>query len=122
MALPNRNGLEHFHLSVHNLDTALATACFVRSPVRGRLIRVKAAQYAVPSGGANVITCKINSTTVSGATLTLVSGGAAGDVYQATTTNSPLVQQGDTINFTSDGGSANATVTPATFVATIRRI
>lgn len=121
----NRNGLDNWHFYTHSLDvtTSGADRCYAafRSPIRGRLLRVKACCYNTVSGTADVITVKIGSTTVSGATFSFVSGIAAGACYQANATNSPLVQQGDIISFNSDGAGANETA-PTTFMATIRKI
>jgi hypothetical protein len=123
MALPNRNGLEMVHLQAHTLDisTSGAPRCYaaIVSPVRGRLVRVKAAPYAVSSGTGGTV--QINAVAVSGATFAFVSGGGGGTVYSANTTNSPLVQQGDVIGFFSDAAGADGTVA-CTFQASIRKV
>ena len=125
MALPNRNGLDMWHFNCHSLDitTSGADRCYAafKSPTRGRLVRVKATAYTDVSGTASAVTVKINSTSVSGATLSFVSGIAAGGLYSATTTNSPLVQQGDIISFNSNGAGANETAA-CTFQCSIRKI
>ena len=124
MALPLRNGLDMWHFYTHSLDitTSGADRCYAafRSPVRGKLVRVKATAYTDVSGTASAVTVKINTTSVSGTTLSFVSGIAAGAAYQATSTNSPLVQMGDIISFNSDGAGANETAA-CTFMASIRK-
>ena len=125
MAMPNRNGLEMVHLNCHSLDitTSGVDRCYsaVYAPVRGKLVRVKAAAYTDVSGTASAVVVKIGTVTVSGATLSFVSGIAAGACYSASTTNSPLVQQGDIISFNSDGAGANETAA-CTFQVSLRRV
>ncbi len=126
MALPLRNGLEMVHLQAFSVDvtTSGADRCYagIVSPVRGRLVRVKAVPYGTTSGTANAITVKIGTVTVSGASLSFTSGSAsAGVLLSATTTNFPIVQQGDVISFNSDGAGTDATV-GTMFQASIRRI
>ena len=126
MAMPNRNGLDVVHFNAHSLDvtTSGADRCVavINSPIRGRLLRVKATPYGTTSGAANAITVKINSTTVSGTNLSFTSGSAsAGVLLSATATNSPLVKQGDIISFNSDGAGTNSTVA-CTFQCSIRKV
>jgi hypothetical protein len=125
MAYPNRNGLEMMHFNMHSLDvtTSGADRCFgaFKSPIRGRLVRLKATPYFTTSGTADVVTVKIGSVTVSGATVSFVSGTAAGVAYSADSTNSPIVHQGDIVSVLSNGAGTDGTVA-CTLQVSIRRI
>ena len=93
------------------------------APKYGEIISVKAVRYGALAGTDNIITVKVNGTTVVGATITMsTTADAAGDtdeVELSTPTTTALVNEGDTISFNS-GGQADDATTPCMFVATVR--
>lgn len=123
MALPNNTTLDEVEAWAYLADVTTGTpAAYTVSPIRGELVRVKATQYATLAGTDNVITVKVNGTTVTGATITMVTAGdAAGDTTEVVipTGSTVRVNEGDSIGFLSGGEADNATV-PAMFTAVIR--
>jgi len=119
MALPVNRTLDTKSLSgIHMADVTTGTpSAFVQSPMRGQITGFRSALYGALSGSSTVITLKVNGTAVAGATLTMAAGGAAGDGDEGTPTpgtTTAYVDAGDSIEFSSNGGSDNGTV-PATF-------
>jgi hypothetical protein len=106
MALPENRPLSEAAVSAYLADVSTASSTFVVSPWRT---------------GANAVwTMEINGTAVTGVSVTITqSGSAAGDVDSGEPTAVTYVNEGDSIEFISDG--ASSTTAPATFTAVIER-
>jgi hypothetical protein len=101
-------------------DLSTASSAFVVSPWRGKIVRVYSCIYNAITGADSIWTMKINGTAVTGVSVTVAnSGSAAGDVDTGTPTGANTVNEGDTIEFISDGASSTTCVT--TFTAVIER-
>ena len=81
-------------------------------PVAGRIRRIRSIVQTALGGGACVLTADVNTTLVTGSTVTVAASAAKGDrddsgaISHATT----VVAAGDRIEVDSDGGSASGTV------------
>jgi hypothetical protein len=90
------------------------------SPWRGQLKRVYSALHVAITGANAVWTMEINGTAVTGVSVTITqSGSAAGDVDSGEPTAVTYLNEGDVIEFISDG--ASSTTAPTTFTAVIER-
>ena len=121
MAVPANRPLSEASVSAYLADISAASSAFVVSPWRGKITRVYSVISAAITGADATWTVEINGTAVTGISVVVVnSGSAAGDVDSGAPTGSNhFVNEGDTIEFVSDG--ASSTTVPATFVAVIER-
>jgi hypothetical protein len=120
MALPNNRPLSEASVSAYMADISAASSAFVVSPFRGKITRVYSTIFNAITSADAVWTMKINGTAVTGVSVTVAnSGSAAGDVDSGTPTAANAVNEGDYIEFVSDG--ASSTTCPATFTAVIDR-
>jgi hypothetical protein len=121
MALPANRTLSEASVSAYLADLSTASSAFVVSPWRGKITRVYSVIANAITGADAVWTVEINGTAVTGISVTVAnSGSAAGDVDSDEPTGSNhFVNEGDVIEFVSDG--ASSTTCPTTFVAVIER-
>jgi len=120
MALPENRSLTECSVSAYMADLSTASSAFVVSPFRGTIKRAYSVIYNAITGANAVWTMEINGTAITGVSVTVAnSGSAAGDVDTGTPTAANYVNEGDTIEFVSDG--ASSTTCPTTFVAVIER-
>ncbi len=112
MALPVNRSVDEFVLSGRMADVAATTpVAYVTSPVKGRLVRA----YTVVEGttnGAPVLSFAIDGASALSPTLTIASGGGAGDVdsVEFANTSLTLVTEGSKISITSDGAGSTTVV------------
>jgi hypothetical protein len=122
MALPVQRPLTEYHVSAYYADLSTAGSTFVVAPFRGRITRVYSVIHAAITGADAVWTMEINGTAVTGVSVTVAnSGSAAGDMDsdEPTSLATSTVNEGDVIEFVSDG--ASSTTCPVTFTAVIER-
>lgn len=120
MALPNNRPFTEAAVSANLVDISTASSAFVVAPWRGRIVRAYSVIHAAITSADAVWTMEINGTAITGVSVTVAnSGSAAGDVDSATPTGANYVNEGDTIEFVSDGASSTAVA--ATFTAVIDR-
>jgi hypothetical protein len=121
MALPIPRPISEAFVSAYLADISAASSTFAIAPCRGRIVRAFSAIHAAITGADSVWTMKINGTAITGISVTVAnSGSAAGDVDTGVpTASNNVVNEGDTIEFITDG--ASSTTAPATFVAVIER-
>jgi hypothetical protein len=120
MALTVNHPLSEVAVSAYLADSGTASSTFTVAPFRGTIVKLYSVVHAAIGTANNAVTPKINGTAVTGGTLTqLTASSAAGDVVSATPTAANLVNEGDNIEFASDGAGSNTT--PSTFIAVIRR-
>lgn len=120
MALPENRPLSEESVSAYLADISTASSTFVAAPFRGKIVRAYSVIHAAITSADAVWTMEINGTAVTGVSVTVAnSSSAAGDVDSATPTGANYVNEGDTIEFISDG--ASSTTAPATFTAVIER-
>jgi hypothetical protein len=101
-------------------DLSTASSAFTVAPCRGRVVRAFSTIYNATTGADAVWTMKINGTAITGVSVTVTqSGSAAGDVDTGNPTAANTVNEGDNIEFVSDG--ASSTTCPTMFVAVIER-
>lgn len=119
MAYPRLGVLNDRYVFAYMADVSTASSAFVPAPCRGKIIKMGSALYAAITGADSAITTEINGTAVTGGAWTITqSGSAAGDVDTAEPTAANVVNEGDTIEFISDG--ASSTTAPMMFYAVIR--
>lgn len=119
MALPVNYPTNEIAVCAYMADLSTAGSTFTVAPVRGKIVRVYSAIGAAITTGNGTWTMEINGTAVTGVSVTVTqSGSAAGDVDSATPTGANNVNEGDTIEFITDG--ACDTTCPTNFVAIIR--
>ena len=123
MALPVNRTLDTKTLSgIYMADVTTDTpSAFVTSPLRGQITGFRSVLHGALAGSDTVITLKVNGDAVTGATLTMAAGGAAGDTDEGTPTPgtpTAYVEPGDSIEFASGGESDDGTV-PASFLVEI---
>jgi hypothetical protein len=120
MALPANRPLSEASVSAYLADVSAASSTFVAAPFRGTIKRAYSAISVALTGADCTWSMKINGTAVTGSSTTITqSGSAAGDVDSCTPTAANYVNEGDTIEFVSDG--ASTTTCPTTFVVVIER-
>jgi hypothetical protein len=111
MALPVNRAADEVVLTARMADVATTTSCWAASPCKGRLVRA----YSVVEGttnGAAAISFAIDGGSALSQTLTIASGGGAGDVDSVTFAQSAstLVTEGSKIDIDSDGGGSTTVV------------
>jgi len=121
MALPVPRPISEITVSAYLADISTASSAFTVAPCRGRIVRAFSTIYAAITGADANWTLEINGTAVTGIAVVVAnSGSAAGDIDTGVpTASNNVVNEGDTIEFVSDG--ASSTTSPATFVAVIER-
>jgi hypothetical protein len=121
MALPVNRPLTEVALSAYMADLSTASSAFIVAPFRGKITRVYSVIYNAITSADAVWTVEINNTAVTGISVTVAnSGSAAGDVDEGAPTGSNhFVNEGDRIEFVSDG--ASSTTCPTMFTAVIER-
>ena len=121
MTLPTPRTISERPVQAYLADISAASSCYTVAPFRGQLVRAYSVLQGTISGADAVWTMKINGQAVTGVSVTVAqSGSAAGDV-DSTDTIGPTgnsVNEGDTIEFVSNG--ASSTTCPAMFTAVIR--
>lgn len=122
MALPINRPISETIAPAYMADSSAASSAFTVAPCRGRIVRAYSTIYNAITGTNSVWTMKINGTAITGVSVTITqSGSAAGDVDSGEPTSlaTSTVNEGDTIEFVSDG--AASTTCPTMFVAVIER-
>jgi hypothetical protein len=122
MALPVPRPISETQVSAYMADLSTASSAFTVAPCRGRIVRAYSTIYNAITGADAVWTMEINGTAITGVSVTVAnSGSAGGDVDTGTPTavSTTYVNEGDTIEFVSDG--ASSTTCPTMFVAVIER-
>lgn len=119
MPLPVQTPINERVVHAYAADISAASSAFVRAPCKGRIVKAGSVIYNAITVADSAITMKINGTAVTGGSWTIATAGsAAGDVDSAVPTGAFTVNEGDNIEFISDGGST--TTCPAMFDAIIR--
>jgi hypothetical protein len=122
MALPVPRPFTETQVSAYLADLSTASSCYAVAPCRGRVVRAFSVIQSTISVADAVWTMEINGTAITGVSVTVAqSGSAAGDVDTGTPTavSTTYVNEGDTIEFVSDGASTSTC--PTMFYAVIER-
>lgn len=120
MALPVNRPLSEGIVTAYMADLSTASSAYTVAPWRGKIVRAYSTIGAAITVADAVWTMEINGTAITGVSVTVAnSGSAAGDVDTGTPTAANTVNEGDTIEFVSDG--ASTTTCPTHFVAVIER-
>lgn len=120
MALPVPRPISEIVVQAYMADLSTASSAFAVAPCRGRIVRAYSVIGAAITVADAVWTIEINGTAVTGSSTTVAfTSAAAGDVDVSNPTGSNAVNEGDTIEFVSDG--ASTTTAPTMFVAVIER-
>lgn len=111
MALPVNRSVDEIVVSARMADVAATTSCWAVAPCKGRLVRA----FSVVEGttnGAAAISFAIDGATALTQTLTIASGGGAGDVdsVEFAQSSATLVTEGSKIDIDSDGGGSTTVV------------
>ena len=119
MAYPTKRTFDTIRVWAHLADVSTAGSAFAVAPCRGRIINMGSVIYNAITTANGAITSKIAGTLITGGSWTITqSGSAAGDVDSAIPTAARDVNEGDNIEFISDG--ACDTTCPTMFFADIR--
>lgn len=119
MALPVLHPVTERTVFAHLADVGTAGSAFAVAPFRGKIVKMGSVIATSLSSADAIITSKINGTSITGGGWTITqSGSAAGDVDTAIPTAANNVNEGDNIEFITDGGPGSTV--PTTFFATIR--
>ncbi len=121
MALPVPRPISETQVAAYMADLSTPSSAFVVAPCRGRIVRAYSTIYAAITGADAAWTLEVNGIAVTGISVTVTqSGSAAGDVDIGLPTGSNhYVNEGDAIEFVSDG--ASSTSCPTMFTAVIER-
>lgn len=118
MAYPTNRPLNVIRVHSYNADQSTAGSSFATFPIRGRIVKLGTVNHAAVTTAPNVLTAKIAGTAVTIPTWTVThSGAAAGDVVEVTPTAANLGNEGQNIEFISDG--AGSGTVPCTYYADI---
>lgn len=118
MALPTPRPLNIIRVFSYNADMSTAGSSFSVSPCRGKVIRIGVVAHAAVTTAPNVLTAKIATVAVTIPTWTVThSGAAAGDVVEVVPTAANNINEGQNIEFISDG--AGSGTVPCTYYADI---
>lgn len=119
MALPSNRPWNEAYVTGHMADVSTASSAYLVATHRGRLKRAFTIIANAITGANSTITVKINGVALSPTITVTQSGSGAGDVdsayfgYQGTTN---FVQEGDLIEFVTDGASSTTAITRCTAV------
>lgn len=124
MALPENRPLTVTRVYSYNADMSTAGSSFAVSPVRGKIIKIGSVIHAAVTTAPNVLSAKIGVSGAAGTAITLPSwtqshtSSAAGVISEVVPTGANLVDQGNNIEFISDG--AGSGTVPCTYYADIQ--
>lgn len=118
MALAKNRPLNIVRVFAYMADVSTAGSAFAVAPCRGKIIKMGSVIGAAITVADAAITTEINGTAVTGGGWTIAfTSAAAGDVDTVVPAGANVVNEDDTIEFISDGGSTTAS--PTTFFADI---
>jgi len=115
MALPTLKPVSRKYAWAHMLDVSNPSSAFTVAPCKGQIMKAFSVISVALTGTNSNFTMKINGTLIPGmAWVVTQAGSAAGDVDSATPTAraTSRVNEGDTIEFITDG--ASSTTSPTT--------
>ena len=119
MPLPENAPLNTVTVFAHTADVSTPGSAFTLAPARGRIVKLGSVIHAAVTTADTTVTGRINGAAITGGAWTIAqAGAAAGDLDSAVPAGANAVNEGDRIEFVSDGASSG--VAPATFFATIR--
>ena len=117
MALPQNRPLSEASVEVQMADLSTASSAYVVCPWRGTLKRAYSVIANAISSADAIWTMEINGTAVTGVSVTVAnSGSAAGDMDSGEPTAVTYLNEGDVIEFITDGGSTDTCITRFTVV------
>lgn len=94
-------------MTTYMADVSAASSAYIIPGFRGKIREVNTVLGGAITGADSVVTVRINSTAVTGGTITIAnSGSAAGDVDSCTPTGANTFGPTDVLVFTSDGASS----------------
>lgn len=118
MAYPTNRTLPTTRVFAYMADTSTAGSAFAVFPRRGKIVNIGVVAYAAVTVADNVLTAKIAGTSITLPTWKqLYTSAAAGDKYEVTPTGANIGNEGDTIEFITDG--AGSSTVPSMFYADI---
>src|SRR5262249_6935003 len=102
-------------VSLHMPDASAAATVAAAAPIKGHIVRFVGVPYTNTSGTANVLTLKVNGTSVTNGTITLSATGGTTSVLDMLDGTRPgnetnAVNVGDSIQVSSAGGSTGSTI------------
>jgi len=112
--------LNDYFLTVKLANVSAASSAYIVAPDGGKIIKIYSVLGGAISSADAAITCEINGVAVTGAGITIAhSGSAAGTVDSSEPTAANDVNEGDVIEFITDGSSS--TSHSAEFTVVVRR-
>ncbi len=124
MALPTQQRLFHKYYTFLAKSLAAADSPSIAIAGRGRVVDIRVDVLVSPTTNPTVITPKVNSTQMqlngSNTTMSIAAAAIINTVAASLQPNGlNVVDQGDVITLTSDGGAANASSVPAYYTVTV---
>jgi hypothetical protein len=123
MALPVNKPLNVVRVFSYNADMSTAGSSFAAAPCRGKIVLLGSVIHAAVTTAPNVLTAKIGISGSAGTTITIPTwtqshtSSAAGVVQEVVPSGANFVDQGNNIEFISDG--AGSGTVPCTYYADI---
>ena len=123
MAYPSNRPLNIIRVHSYNADIGTAGSSFAVSPTRGKIVKLGCVIHAAVTVAPNVLTAKIGVSGSAGTSITIPTwtqshtSSAAGVVSEVVPTAANFINEGENIEFISDG--AGSTTVPATYYADI---
>lgn len=124
MALPSNRPLTVVRVFSYNSDMSTAGSSFATSPIRGKVILLGSIIHAAVTTAPNVLTAKIGVSGSAGTAITTPTwtqshtSSLAGTIVEVVPTGANTVDQGNNIEFISDG--AGSGTVPCTYYADIQ--
>jgi hypothetical protein len=124
MPIPTQQRLFHKYYTVFARSLAAADSPSFAVSGRGRVVDMRVDVLVSPTTNPTVITPKINTIQMqlngANTTMSIAAGATANTVAASLQPNGlNVVDQGDVITLTSDGGAANASSVPAYYTVTV---
>lgn len=109
------------YISAYMADVSAPSKAYICPGFRGKIKNVRTVLGGAITGADSIVTVKINTTAVTGGTITITqSGSAAGDIDTCTPTGLNTFTATDYIAFDTDG--ASSTTQPLFIVAEIEAV
>ncbi len=123
MAYPTNRPLNVIRVFSYTADMSTASSAFSVSPIRGKIVKLGSVIHAAVTTAPNVLTAKIGVSGAAGTAITIPTwtqshtASAAGVVVEVVPSGANFINDGENIEFISDG--AGSGTVPTTYYADI---
>ena len=115
MTLASIKPVTRKYVTCHMLDISNPSSSFVAAPCKGQIMKVSTTIFNAITGSNANMTLKVNGVLTGHAWIVTVAASAAGQTFSATSATTRAlarVNEGDVVEFVTDG--ASSTTTPTT--------